>query len=226
MSVPVASDARPMSRDAGAERRIARIARYGTWLVRLLGWTWRIRVVNDGAVRARRARGEPIVFSLWHGHLLTLLYRHRGEGVTVLISEHGDGEIIARIAERLGYRTVRGSTSRGAARALLEVSHAVEQGGDVAITPDGPRGPARTVAPGIAVVAHRTGTPVIAVGANPRRPWRLSTWDRFEIPKPFSRITIAYSDPLYIEAAQARDAAESVDRVAVAMDAAARLADG
>ena len=222
----MAADARPMTRDDRAERRIARIARYGTWLVRLLGRTWRIRVVNDDVVRGRRARGEPIVFSLWHGHLLTLLYRHRGEGVTVLISEHGDGEIIARIAERLGYHTVRGSTSRGAARALLEASHVVEHGGDVAITPDGPRGPARTVAPGVAVVAHRAGMPVIAVAANATRPWRLSTWDRFEIPKPFSRITIAYSDPLYIEAAAARDAAESVDRVAAAMDAAAQRADG
>jgi lysophospholipid acyltransferase (LPLAT)-like uncharacterized protein len=222
----VATDARPMTRDDRAERRIARIARYGTWLVRLLGRTWRIRVVNGDAVRARRARGEPIVFSLWHGHLLTLLYHHRGEGVTVLVSEHGDGEIIARIAERLGYHTVRGSTSRGAARALLEASHVVQQGGDVAITPDGPRGPARTVAPGVAVVAHRARMPVIAVGANPIRPWRLSTWDRFEIPKPFSRITIAYSEPLYIEATDARDAAESVDRVAAAMDAAERMADG
>jgi hypothetical protein len=222
----VATDAHPLTRDDRAERRIARIARYGTWLVRLLGRTWRIRVVNDAAVRARRARGEPIVFSLWHGHLLTLLYRHRGEGVTVLISEHGDGEIVARIAERLGYRTVRGSTSRGAARALLEASHVVEQGGDVAITPDGPRGPARTVAPGVAIVAHRAGMPVIAVAANARRPWQLSTWDRFEIPKPFSRVTIAYSDPLYVEAAAARDAAESVDRVAAAMDAATRMANG
>ena len=96
------------------------------------------------SVRERRAAKQPIIFSLWHGHLLPLLYHHRGEGVTVLISEHGDGEIIARIAERLGFRTVRGSTSRGAARALLGRRACVEQGGDLAITPDGPRGPARS----------------------------------------------------------------------------------
>ena len=144
----------------------------------------------------------------------------------MLISEHGDGEIIARIAERLGFHTVRGSTSRNGARALLEASRVIDQRGDLAFTPDGPRGPARTVAPGVAIVAHRTGAPVIAAVAHAHSPWRLSTWDRFEIPRPFSRITIAYSDPLYVDAAEAREAASSVDRVAETMAATERVADG
>jgi len=222
----MATDAPRVALDARAERRIARLAHIGTWLVRLLGATWRIRVRNDGAMRAMRAAREPIVFSLWHGHLLTLLYHHRDEGITVLISEHGDGEIIARIAERMGFRTVRGSTSRNGARALLEASRVIEQRGDLAVTPDGPRGPARTVAPGVAVVAHRTGAPVIAALVNARSPWRLSTWDRFEIPKPFSRITIAYGDPLFVKAAEARAAAGAVDRVAEVMAATEGAAHG
>ncbi len=207
----MATEARLGPADARAERRIARIARYGTWLVRLLGRTWRIRLVNVQPTRDRRAKRQPIVFSLWHGHLLALLYHHRDEGVTVVISEHGDGEIIARIAERMGFHTVRGSTSRNGARALLEASRVVERGGDLAFTPDGPRGPARSVAPGVAVVANRTGAPVIAAVAHSHSRWRLSTWDRFEIPKPFSRITIAYSDPLFVEADVVRDAATSND---------------
>lgn len=222
----MAAEARPAPIAARAERRIARLARLGTWLVRVLGRTWRIRVVHDAAVRERRAGHLPIVFSLWHGHLLALLYHHRGEGVTVLISEHGDGEIIARIAERLGFHTVRGSTSRNAARALLEASRVIEQGRDLAVTPDGPRGPARTVAPGVVIVAHRTGAPVIGAIARAHSPWRLSTWDRFEIPKPFSRITIAYSDPFFIAAAESRDAAGSVDRVAEVMAATEAVAHG
>ncbi len=205
----MATEARLGAPDARAERRIARIARFGTWLVRVLGRTWRVRVVNVEPTRARRAKRLPIVFSLWHGHLLALLYHHRDEGVTVLISEHGDGEIIARIAERMGFRTVRGSTSRNGARALLEAARVVESGGDLAFTPDGPRGPARSVAPGVAVVAHRTGMPVVAAVVRAYSTWRLSTWDRFEIPKPFSRITIAYSDPLFVDAAAARDVASS-----------------
>jgi lysophospholipid acyltransferase (LPLAT)-like uncharacterized protein len=222
----MAADVSRAAPDERAERRIARLARVGTWLVRVLGATWRIRVRNDDALRAMRADREPIVFSLWHGHLLPLLYHHRREGVTVLISEHGDGEIIARVAEGLGFRTVRGSTSRNGARALLEASRVIEQRGDLAFTPDGPRGPARKVAPGVAIVAHRTGAPVIAAVAHAHSPWRLSTWDRFEIPRPFSRITIAYSDPLFVDVAEAREAADSVDRVAEAMAEAERVANG
>jgi lysophospholipid acyltransferase (LPLAT)-like uncharacterized protein len=222
----MATDARPAARDERAERRIARLARWGTRLVRILGRTWRIRVVHDDGLRERRTARQPVIFSLWHGHLLTLLYHHRGEGVTVMISEHGDGEIIARIAERLGYRTVRGSTSRGAARALLDASRVVQQGGDLAITPDGPRGPARTVAPGIAIIAQRGGAPVIAALARVHSAWRLSTWDRFEIPRPFARITIAYSDLLYVDAPDARTAVESVERVEQSMAAAERVANG
>ena len=222
----MATEAGRAAADDRAERRIARIARFGTWLVRVLGRTWRIRIVNDAPWRERRARRQGIVFSIWHGHLLALLYHHRGEGVTVLISEHGDGEIIARVAERMGYRTVRGSTSRNAARALLEASRVIEQGGDLAVTPDGPRGPARTVAPGVAIVAHRTDAPVVAAVVHAHSTWRLSTWDRFEIPKPFSRITIAYSEPLFVDAVETRDAAGSVDRVAEIMAAAEVMAHG
>ena len=102
---------RTVVRDERGERRIARIAGFGVWLVRALGWTWRIRVTHDDDVQRLVAANVPMIYSLWHGHLLPLLYHHRDQGVVVLISEHGDGEIIARIATKLGYRTVRGSTS-------------------------------------------------------------------------------------------------------------------
>ena len=146
-----------MDTDARRERRIAWSARAGVWLIRLLGWTWRIRVTHDADVRRLRAAKQPIIFTVWHGQLLPCLYHHRGEQVAVLISEHADGEIIARIAESLGYRTVRGSTSRGAARALLGLARAVNEGHDLAITPDGPRGPAKSIAKGSPVVVATHG---------------------------------------------------------------------
>jgi lysophospholipid acyltransferase (LPLAT)-like uncharacterized protein len=121
-----------------------------------------------------------------------LLWQHRNEGVAVLISTHADGEIIARICEAFGYRTIRGSTSRGGARALVEIARTLEGGVDVAITPDGPRGPVHTVAPGTLYAAQRAQAPVIAIGVHASRAWRLSTWDRFMIPKPFARITVKY----------------------------------
>lgn len=211
-------------------RRIAWLVRAGVWLVRILGSTWRIRVTNDDGVRRLRAARQPIIFTLWHGELLPLLYHHRREQVAVLISEHGDGEIIARIAERLGYRTVRGSTSRGAARAILELARVLGDGHDLAITPDGPRGPAKSFARGALVVAQRTGAPMIGAAVAVSSAWRLRSWDRFMIPRPFARITIAYSDAARVEAkrgSSAREAVEEVDRMRGAMAAAeARAQEG
>jgi lysophospholipid acyltransferase (LPLAT)-like uncharacterized protein len=194
------------------ERRIARIVRLGLPFLRLLASTWRIREVNRAPSQRLRDGGKPVIFTLWHGEMLALLWNHRGEGITVLISEHGDGEIIARVAEALGCRTVRGSTSRGAGRALLGMSRTVQGGGDVAFTPDGPRGPARKFAPGALIVAQRTGAPVITLAVSPSRSWRLKSWDRFVIPMPFARIRIAYGDPVYLDVPSPREAAEQVER--------------
>jgi lysophospholipid acyltransferase (LPLAT)-like uncharacterized protein len=203
--------------DDDRQRRISRWARLGVMFVRLLGRTWRFQVSHDGAVRHLRADKRPLVFSLWHGEMLPLLYLHRDQGVTVLISEHADGEIIARIAARLGYRTVRGSTSRGATRALLGLARVLEEGGELAITPDGPRGPSRSFAPGVAIVAHRTGAPVVGVSAVASSGWRLKTWDRFLIPRPFARVRVAYSDAVTVEATDARAAAADSEMLRVAM---------
>lgn len=188
--------------------RVKWIARVGSWIVRGLGWTWRIRVSHDDAIQRMRADGKPFIFCLWHGQLLPLLYHHRWEGVAILISEHSDGEIIARIAMSLGYETVRGSTSRGAARALLGLARVITEGTDLAITPDGPRGPAKAFAPGALIIAQRTGAPIIAVAAAASSGWRLKTWDRFLIPRPFAKVYVSYSDTVYVVAADAREAVE------------------
>jgi lysophospholipid acyltransferase (LPLAT)-like uncharacterized protein len=193
--------------------------------VRLLGGSWRIRVINnETSVDALRRERRPIVFALWHGDMLPLLYQHRDEGVSVLISEHRDGELIARTAESLGFRTVRGSTSRGATRALVGLARELEAGHDVAITPDGPRGPARSFAPGALIAAQRANAPVIAVAVAVESVWRLGTWDRFKIPKPFSRVRIAYSDPMTLEASTARAAAEETARFQALMSQTEQLA--
>jgi lysophospholipid acyltransferase (LPLAT)-like uncharacterized protein len=194
------------------ERRIGWIVRIGVPLVRLLASTWRIREVNRAPSQRLRDAGKPVIFTLWHGEMLALLWNHRREGITVLISEHGDGEIIARVADALGLRTVRGSTSRGAGRALLGMSRTVQRGGDVAFTPDGPRGPARKFAPGALIVAQRTGAPVITLAVSPSRCWRLKSWDGFMIPKPFARVRIAYGDPAYLDLPSPREAAAQSER--------------
>jgi lysophospholipid acyltransferase (LPLAT)-like uncharacterized protein len=188
--------------------RVAVAAGIGRLVVRVLGATWR---VSRGA---RSATSTPVVYSLWHGELLPLLWAHRGEGIVVLISTHADGEIIARIAASLGYGLARGSSSRGATRALVELSRAVESGRNVAVTPDGPRGPRHAFAPGVLVVAQRTGVPVVCARASASRAWRLRSWDRFVIPKPFARVTVRYGLPEIVAGTSARDAEAEAPRFA------------
>lgn len=178
----------------------------GLLVIRALASTWRFRTTHDEAWRALRAQKRPFVFVFWHGQMLPLLWLHRHEGIVVLVSSHRDGEIIARIAERLGFRTVRGSSNRGAARALMGVVRELEEGREVAVTPDGPRGPAHQFASGALVAAQRVGVPIVAVGASARRAWRLKSWDRFLIPKPFARVSVAYSAPTPVAATSPREA--------------------
>lgn len=199
-----------MNDDARARRRARQVrwaARVGSLLFRALASTWRLRVVNAEPHRIVRAKGQPVIYTFWHGTMLPLLWQHRKEHVAILISEHGDGEIIARIAHSLGYRSVRGSSSRGGERALLGTARELEGGHDVAFTPDGPRGPLESFAPGALIVSQRTGAPLVLITVDAPRAWRLTSWDRFLIPKPFARVTIAYEDPVRVDAPNARAAA-------------------
>lgn len=181
-------------RERRKQRRISWAARLGPMLVALIGRTWRFERINTEVFEQRRRARQPVIFAFWHANMLGLLWQHRREGIAVLISQHADGEIIARICEALGYRTVRGSTSRGGARALVEIRKVLEQGGEVAITPDGPRGPAHRIAPGVVYAAQRANVPIIPIDVRASRAWHLRTWDRFMIPKPFARITIRYGE--------------------------------
>lgn len=213
-----------MTQSAGLEWRARLTLLLGKGALRALARTWRVRVVNESSLTELRASGKPFIYSLWHGHLLPLLWHHRGSNVAILISEHRDGELIARAAESLGYRLIRGSTTRGAERALLSLVRELKEGRPVAITPDGPKGPARNFAPGALVAGQRSGAPILPVAAGADRAWRLSSWDRFMIPKPFARVTVAYGPPTSIGAQSARAAVNEAPRLEALMNAAAQLA--
>jgi lysophospholipid acyltransferase (LPLAT)-like uncharacterized protein len=201
-----------------SEQKVRWIVRVGSAVIRMLGLTWRMREHNGVVYRSALAANQRVIYTLWHGELLPLLWHHRGEGIAVVISEHRDGEIIARIAERLGYSTVRGSTSRGASRALIGLVRAVESGRNAAVTPDGPRGPAHVFAPGAAIAAQRTGVPIIPVRVSVSRAWRLKSWDRFLIPKPFARIDVHYGALTTVQASTPRAAAELAPRLEATME--------
>lgn len=191
----------------------------GVLLIRLLGVTWRITRVGGDEVASRRSAGLPILYAFWHGQMLPLLIAHQREGVALLVSSHRDGEIITRVARAFGYGAIRGSTSRDAPGALRAIVRSLRGGTSVAVTPDGPRGPAREFAPGPAIAAFETGIPVILVAAVVDRAWHLRTWDRFTIPKPFARIAVRYQPAIDVPGPTARDAAAFAPTLGYALSA-------
>jgi hypothetical protein len=167
--------------------------------VRLLAGTWRVRTEHEERWRPLYEARRPHVFLLWHEVLLPLLWHHRRQGITIVVSENRDGQYLADFALKLGYRAVRGSSSRGAARALLGAVRELRAGGSVAFTPDGPRGPRRELKLGVVAAAQRGGGVIVPIHARADRAWRLDSWDRFLIPKPAARVTVVYGRPFEVE---------------------------
>jgi lysophospholipid acyltransferase (LPLAT)-like uncharacterized protein len=192
--------------------------RLGWWLLRLLGLTWRTRVYGRDALLAPFPERTAVVYTLWHGQMLPLLWSHHVR-TGVLVSEHKDGEIITWVLERFGMFGVRGSTSRGGTRALLEAVQVVRGGTDMAFTPDGPRGPRHSFAPGALILAHRAEVPIITITGHVDRTWRLRSWDGFELPKPFARITVLYGPPRRVDDGDVRTAAARTTEFAAHMQA-------
>jgi lysophospholipid acyltransferase (LPLAT)-like uncharacterized protein len=168
-------------------------------VMRLLAGTWRVRTEHEDRWRPLYEAKRPHVFLLWHEALLPLLWHHRRQGIAIVVSENRDGQYLADFAMKLGYRAVRGSSSRGAARALLGAVRELRAGRSVAFTPDGPRGPRRTLKPGVVAAAQRGGGVIVPIHARADRAWRLDSWDRFLIPKPAARVTVVYGRPFQVE---------------------------
>jgi lysophospholipid acyltransferase (LPLAT)-like uncharacterized protein len=177
---------------------IRAVALVGGALVTGVLSTVRVRSVGDEHYRQLWERGEPFVIVLWHGRLLPCTWRHRGRGIGAVISQNRDGEYIARLVRRWGYHPVRGSSSRGGSAALREVVRLLRDGRSVAITPDGPRGPRERMKPGALLAAQLAGTPIVPVAAGATRAWWFGRWDRFLVPKPFSRVTFEYGAPIRV----------------------------
>ena len=175
------------------------IATFGAGIVRLIVATLRFRVRDDAGVLGGPATPR-LIWAFWHNslfvipHLLNHYLSHRPGAA--LTSASRDGEILAAFLERFNVRPIRGSSSRQGAAALLEMKRLIEQGFDVAITPDGPRGPRYHLNPGVITLAQKTGALIMPIRVHYSRCWRLKTWDAFEIPKPFATVTIVLL-PLY-----------------------------
>ena len=139
------------------------VPRAAALLIRLIRAATRIRRENAGAIQEVESRGGPYILAFWHSRLFLMPYAYPGRRIAILISEHRDGEFISRTMNRFGFLTARGSTTRGGAAGLREIVRKIRSGCDAAFTPDGPRGPARIVQPGVITAARLTGAPIIPV---------------------------------------------------------------
>jgi lysophospholipid acyltransferase (LPLAT)-like uncharacterized protein len=178
----------------------AAIAAFGYRVAAALCATLKWRSEGAEQYEAVIRGGRQPIMAFWHGRILPATYYFRRRGIVVITSENFDGEWIARIIERFGYGTARGSTSRGGRKALLQLTREMSNGRPAAFTLDGPRGPARVAQPGAVWLAKITGNPVLPFHIESDRHWTARSWDRTQIPKPFATAAIAIGEPLNVPA--------------------------
>ncbi len=177
-------------------RRAVWIARIGTPIYRVLGSTWRVRI-EGGDLEALLARKEGVLGAFLHGRLLAAGIAFQNRGIGIMSSHHADGELIHRVVRKMGYVTVRGSTTRGGSRALIEMARLAPET-PLALTPDGPRGPEGKLQDGFALLASKTGRAIIPTGIAASSCLRLGSWDRMVVPLPFSRIQVVLAEPIVL----------------------------
>jgi lysophospholipid acyltransferase (LPLAT)-like uncharacterized protein len=167
-------------------------------VIRVIGMTMRVRLMDPHHNSPYGRPAKPVIYAFWHNQQLLAAYFFRNFGVRVLVSRSRDGDYITRVLECLGFGTVRSSTSSGKVNALRGLARELKDGHHVAITPDGPRGPVYQAQPGAVFLGALSGHAVVPLGCACERVWRLHSWDRFEIPKPFSRAAIVYDHAIPI----------------------------
>lgn len=170
----------------------------GAAVIRCLGVSWRITTAHPDHLAAARARSPQVLFAFWHGRLLPLAFTHREQQVQVLASEHPDGEMLGQVIRRLGFGHVRGSSTRGGARAIRELSRLITSGYDLGMTVDGPRGPRFVVKPGPIQIARISGAPIVPITTGSSRHKTFASWDAFELPAPFTRVRVQYGPPVWV----------------------------
>jgi hypothetical protein len=157
---------------------------------------------------------EPFIVAFWHGELLMQPFNYKrikpkGK-VSAMISEHKDGEAITRTVEYLGIDSIRGSSTRGGAKALIGAIKELKAGYDIAITPDGPKGPRHSVADGIVAISQKTNARILIFNCRPTKYWQFNSWDKFIVPKPFGKLEFFIQEPLDISSLEQKEAKELI----------------
>lgn len=181
----------------------------------LLGKSWRSKLVGRSDLNPYMHKDETrFIYCFWHEHLLPITYLFRGSGVTAVVSRSRDGMWVSAIASRWKHGIIAGSSSRGGAGAVRECVRSLQKGCHIAITPDGPRGPRNISKPGAAEISLLSGVTIVPVIVRVKEAWYLKSWDRFCIPKPFSKVVIDFCEPLY-----PKDFSQASDPVALLTEA-------
>ena len=189
------------------------------WLIRLICSTVRWETEGAEHLDSIYRSGHRSIFTFWHSCIFSATWYWRKRGIVVMSSKSKDGEFTSRFITRFGYGTARGSSTRGAGRALAEMTECLDNGIDVAFTIDGPKGPAYVAKPGAVTLARHSGQAIFPFHIAAKRYWELPSWDRLQIPKPFTRAVTLIAEPIYVaRQATAEEIEEKQQAVQQALD--------
>ena len=170
----------------------------GYWIILGVGKTLRWRVIGWDRLESVYRAGKNPIMVFWHGRIFMASYYFRNRGIVVMTSRHQDGDYIAEVIQRLGYESARGSSSRGSLGATRDALEAVRNGKDIGLAVDGPRGPRYVAKRGPTYIAWKSGHPVLPFNISVTGKWKLKSWDRFQVPRPFSLARVEIGEPIYI----------------------------
>ncbi len=167
-------------------------------VIKILSFTHRFRYINLQNLNEIKKSTKNVIFAFWHGRQFILVNSHKYQNICIMTSLSKDGDLQTNILSNLGYKTVRGSSSNGGAKALVKMLQKIKNGCDAAFAIDGPRGPIYEAKPGVLFLAQKTKLPIIPVATAAEKFWQLKNWDEYTIPKPFTKTAVKYGNPIYV----------------------------
>lgn len=199
----------PLSGYSFKERVLIRFADWAFYLfISLIGWTVRFEIEGWENFEAIEQNGRQPIYAFWHNRIFLATYYFRKRGIVVVTSQSFDGEYIARFIRRFGYGAVRGSSTRGGVGALVEAIKSMKKGYPAGFTVDGPKGPRYEAKPGPVVLAKKTGNPIMPFTVNAEKFWTVNSWDKLQIPRPFTKAKVIIAKPIYVTSDATDDVAE------------------
>jgi lysophospholipid acyltransferase (LPLAT)-like uncharacterized protein len=169
------------------------------WTMKILGWTVRIKVIHPEFPRSFWEKGIPFIIAFWHGRLLMMPHCYKGKKLSFLVSPHRDGQIVGRGVMRFGFNPILGSSTRKGFSGFKNMIKALQNGSDIMIIPDGPKGPRYKAQIGVIELSRLTGKPIVPVTFSASRRIVFNTWDRFLFPYPFSRGVFIWGEPIHVD---------------------------